>query len=81
MNRIGEIITTEDGKKFMILHQAIYEGKNYYACCGVTSDDMDLSEEFYLFEETKEDDKVYINQVEDPGFADFILKHLNLLQK
>ena len=38
-NRINQIITTESGNKYMILHQAIYEGQNFFVCCGVEAND------------------------------------------
>ncbi len=78
-NRINQIITTEDGSKYMILHQAIYEGQNYYVCCGVEAND-DLNENFYLFKEVKGKD-TSIERVEDEAMAKFILEHLDLMEK
>lgn len=77
-NRINQIITTVDNNKYMILHQAIYNGQNYYVCCGVDSNES-LNEEFYLLEEIKDNDKVFVKAVEDENMAKFILKHLNLM--
>ena len=78
-NRINQIITTEDGSKYMILHQAIYEGHIYYVCCGVEAND-DLNENFYLFKEVKGKD-TSIERVEDEAMAKFILEHLDLMEK
>ena len=77
-NRINQIITTTDNSQYMILHQAIYNGENYYVCCGVEANE-ELNDVFYLLKETKENDKVYVELVEDEGMAKFILKHLNLV--
>lgn len=79
-NRINQVITTDNGK-FMILHQAIYNNQNYYVCCGVDSDETDVNEDFYLFEEIKQDDGVFIKFVEDEKMAKFILEHLNIVEK
>mgnify|MGYP007069883117 CR=1 FL=1 len=79
-NRINEIITLENGSKYMILHQAIYEGNNYYVCCGVEEND-DLNDTFYLFKETKNDDTASVEIVEDKKMAQFILEHLDLMEK
>ena len=79
-NRINQIITTKDGSKYMILHQAIYEGQNYYVCCGVEPDD-DLNENFYLFKEVKGSTETSIEIVEDQKMAKFILEHLDLMEK
>ena len=80
-NRINQVITLENGNKFMILHQAIYDNHNYYVCCGVTEDEKDVKEEFYLFEEVKQDDKAFIQIVEDDKMAKFILEHLDLIDE
>ena len=79
-NRINQIITTVDGSKYMILHQAIYEGQNYYVCCGVEAND-DLNETFYLFKEVKNNGTSSIEIVEDEAMAKFILEHLDLMEK
>ena len=78
-NKINQIITIEDGSKYMILHQAIYDGKNYYVCCGVEPNE-DLNENFYLFVETKEESETYIEIVRDEALAKFILEHLDLYE-
>ena len=79
-NRINQIVTTEEGNKFMILHQAVYSNKNYYVCNGVDTETGDLDDNFYLFEEVKEDGKTTLNIVEDEKLAKFLLKHLNLIE-
>ena len=78
-NRINQIITAENGNKYMILHQAIYEGQNFYVCCGVEAND-DLNDNFYLFKEVK-GNTTSIELVEDEALASFILKHLDLMDK
>ena len=77
-NRINQIITTSTDKQYMILHQAIYDGNNYYVCCDVETNE-DLTDNYRLLKEVKENDKVYVEPVEDEGLAKFILKHLNLI--
>ena len=78
-NRINQIITTESVNKYMILHQAIYEGQNFFVCCGVEAND-DLNDTFYLFKEVK-GNTTSIELVEDEALANFILKHLDLMDK
>ena len=80
-NRINQIITTEGDAKFLVLHQAIYNNANYYVCCAVEKDESDVKEDFYLFEEVKENGEVFIKLVEDDKMAKFILEHLDLLEK
>ena len=77
-NRINQIITVESGKQYVILHQAIYDGNNYYVCCNVGADET-LTDNYRLVKEVKQNDEVYVELVEDEGLAKFILKHLNII--
>lgn len=80
-NRINQVITIEGGKKFMILHQAIYNSTNYYVCTAVTEDETDLTDDFVLFEEVKNGDKYFLKIVEDEEMAKFIFEHLDLMDE
>ncbi|MBR1376926.1 MAG: hypothetical protein IJ565_03850 [Bacilli bacterium] len=80
-NKINQIITTADGDKFMILHQAIYNNQNYFVCCSVDAEETDVKEDFYLFEEVKDGEQTYIKIVEDDSMAKFILEHLDLMDE
>ena len=52
-NRINQVITTENGDKFLILHQAIYNNTNYYVCCAVEKDESDVKELLKYYNNTK----------------------------
>lgn len=78
-NRINQVMTLDNGKKYIILHQAIYNNENYYVCNGVTEDGNDINDEFLLLHEFKDNDKLTVELVEDADLSQFILKHLNLL--
>lgn len=78
-NRINKILTLENGKELMVLHQAIYNDDNYLVCTEVINNEQDLSEEPILVHEIKNDEGFSIEVVEDPELAEFILKHLNLI--
>lgn len=80
-NRIDQIITIENGQKYMILHQAIYNGTNYYVCTAVTEDETDLTDNFVLFEEVKDNDKYFLKIVEDENMAKFIFQHLDIVDE
>ncbi len=79
-NRINQIVTLENGNKYMILHQAIYNNSNYFVCCSVDKEETKLVDDFYLFEETKDGDDTYIQVVQDANMAKFIFEHLNLME-
>jgi len=78
-NRINKILTLENGKKLMVLHQAIYNDDNYLVCSEVVDNDQDLSDEPILVHEIKSEDGIEIEIVEDSDLAEFILQHLNLM--
>lgn len=78
-NRINQVMTLEDGRKYVILHQAIYNNDNYYVCSGVTDDENDVTEEFQLLHEMKNGEDISVELVSDPTLAKFILEHLNLI--
>ena len=78
-NRINKILTLENGKKLMVLHQAIYNDDNYLVCSEVVDNDQDLSDEPILVHEIKSEGGIEIEIVEDSDLAEFILQHLNLM--
>lgn len=78
-NRINKILTLENGLKLMVLHQAIYNNDNYLVCSEVINDGQDLSDDQFLVHEIKEGENITLKVVDDPELAEFIFKHLNLI--
>ena len=75
-NRINKIITLKDGKKYIILNQAIYKDTNYFFVVGVTENGEDVTEEFRIVEEVKKDSKKYIRDVKDEKLIQLLSKYL-----
>ena len=77
-NRINHIITLDNGKKYFILKQAIYKGDNFFVAAEVTGDEQNLTNNFLILHETKEDGKSIVRVEQDKEVLAIILKHLDL---
>lgn len=75
-NRINKIMTLKDGKKYIVLNQAIYKGTNYFFVVRITEDENDVTDEFRIIEEVLKDDKRYIRNVEDEKMIELLSKYL-----
>ena len=77
-NRINKIMTLTDGKKYIILNQAIYKETNYLFVVRVSEDLTNIEEEFRIIEEVKKDDKRYIRDVKDEKMIQLLSKYLQI---
>lgn len=77
-NRINKIMTLADGKKYIILNQAIYKETNYFFVVRVSEDLANIEEEFRIIEEVKKDDKRYIRDVKDEKMIQLLSKYLQI---
>lgn len=77
-NRINKIMTLTDGKKYIILNQAIYKETNYFFVVRVSDDLANIEEEFRIIEEIKKDDKRYIRDVKDEKMIQLLSKYLQI---
>lgn len=75
-NRINKIMTLKDGKKYIILNQAIYKETNYFFVVGITNDGEDVTEEFRIVEEIKKNGKKFIRDVRDAKMIQLLSKYL-----
>lgn len=77
-NRINKIMTLTDGKKYIILNQAIYKENNYFFVVRVSDDLVNIEEEFRIIEEVKKDGKRYIRDVKDEKMIKLLSKYLQI---
>ena len=77
-NRINKIMTLTDGKKYIILNQAIYKETNYFFVVKVSDDLVNIEEEFRIIEEIKKDGKRYIRDVKDEKMIKLLSKYLQI---
>lgn len=75
-NRINNIMTLKNGKKYAVVNQAIYRNVNYYFVVGVTDDEEDLTEEFRIIEEVNKDGKKFVKDVKDKKLIELLAKYL-----
>lgn len=73
-NRINQVITLENGKKYFILKQAVYKKENYFVTAEVTDDEKDLKDNFLVFHKTMENGTDYVHIENDPKVLEVILK-------
>ncbi|MEG2321946.1 MAG: hypothetical protein RSB71_00450 [Bacilli bacterium] len=81
INRINQLMTLADGKKYAVVKQAIYKNENYYAVVRVNEDEQSINEEYAILHELMYNDQMCIEKVEDPEMIKFISKYLGLDEK
>lgn len=77
-NRINNVVTLENGKKYFILKQAIYMNENYFVVAETNESEDDLKENFLILHETKQGDDTFVQVEKDPEVLQTILKHLDI---
>lgn len=75
-NKINKIMHLKNGAKYLILNQAIYQGKNYYFAVRVSDDEEDIIDEFQMLSEEVRDGKMYVSTVKDPDTLKLLAEYL-----
>lgn len=75
-NRINKVLTLRNGKKYVVLNQAIYRQENYFFVVGVTDDEEDLTDEFRIVQEVEKDGKKFVKDIHDPQLLNLLAKYL-----
>lgn len=75
-NRINKVLTLRNGKKYVVLNQAIYKQENYFFVVGVTDDEEDLTDEFRIVQEVEKDGKKFVKDIHDPQLLNLLAKYL-----
>ena len=75
-NKINKIMHLKNGAKYLILNQAIYQGKNYFFAVRVSDDEEDIIDEFQMLSEEVRDGKKYISKVKDPDTLKLLAEYL-----
>ncbi|MBQ8234568.1 MAG: hypothetical protein IJZ36_03185 [Bacilli bacterium] len=76
-NRINQVIKIDEYTKYLILRQAIYNNDNYFVCVRLI--DNELSEDFELLHEIKDNGNVYVELVTEEKTYNLLLRKLGLL--
>ena len=78
-NRIHQVMELENGKKYVVIKQAIYKGHNYFVAARLTDDEEDVLEEFVMFEEVEQAGESAVLEVKDPNICKMVCKYVGLL--
>ena len=74
-NRINSILELENGEKYVVLNQAVYQERNYYLVAKTTDDENDITGDIKFCEETHEDGILAIKLVKDTKLIALLSKY------
>lgn len=77
-NRINQVMELENGKKYVVVKQAIYKNHNYFVTARLTDDENDVLEEYVIFEEVDYNGKKSVQKVTDGNVFNMIVKYVGL---
>lgn len=81
INRINQVMELADGKKYVVVKQAIYKSKTYYVCLRVTDDEENVLEELVVFEEVDYNNQKSVQKVKDQNILKLVLEYVGLLNE
>ena len=69
----NQLITLDDGKKYIITEEKMYEDNKFYLMAGVKEDESDLNNQFQIAREVIFEGDTYLEEVDDPELLSKIL--------
>ena len=66
----------ENGKKYIVIKQAVYKCHNYYVSARLTDDEEDILEEYVIFEEVDYNGKKAVLEVKDADLYKLVAKYV-----
>ena len=76
-NRINSVLELANGEKYVVINQAIYQGRNYFLVGKTTQDEQSLSGEIKIVEEVMKDGMLGIKLVDDTKLLELLTKYLD----
>ncbi len=80
-NRINQVMELADGKKYIVIKQAIYKGDNYFVSMPLTDDEEDVTDEIIVFQEIEHEGKRSVQKVKDPNLFSLVCKYVGVLEE
>lgn len=77
-NKIGQVMCLANGKKYVVMKQAVYKGNNYFVAALLTEDEEDVLDEIEFFQSIEVDGKESVQKVKDKNLIELISKHVGL---
>lgn len=78
INHIHEKMTLEDGRKYVVIKQAVYKNDNYYVAARLTEDEQDVQEEYKIFHEIIVEGETRVEEVSDPKVFKLVASYVGL---
>ena len=70
-----------DGRKYVVIKQAIYKGNNYFVSMRLTDDEEDVLDEIVVFQEVEHEGQKSVQKVKDPNLFSVICKYVGVLDE
>ncbi len=80
-NRINQVMELADGRKYVVIKQAIYKGNNYFVSMRLTEDEEDVLDEIVVFQEVEHEGQKSVQKVKDPNLFSVICKYVGALDE
>ena len=80
-NRINQVMELADGRKYVVIKQAIYKGNNYFVSMRLTDDEEDVLDEIVVFQEVEYEGQKSVQKVKDPNLFSVICKYVGVLDE
>lgn len=77
-NHIHDKMTLEDGRKYVVVKQAVYKNENYYVAARLTDDETDVKDEYKVFHEIVIEGETRVEEVSDPTIFNLIISYVGL---
>ncbi len=68
-----QIVTLEDGEKYIISSETVYNNDKYFLMAGVLEDESDLNNEFQIAKEIINGADTYLEEVEDQSLIETLI--------
>lgn len=78
VNHIHEKMTLEDGRKYIVIKQAVYKKDNYYVAARLSENEEDIIDEYKVFHEIIIEGENRVEEVADNTIFQLILSHVGL---
>ena len=80
-NRINQVMELADGRKYVVIKQAIYKGNNYFVSMRLTDDEEDVADEIIVFQEVEHEGQKSVQKVTDPNLFSLVCKYVGVLDE
>ena len=76
-NRINSVLELANGENYVVINQAIYQGKSYFLVAKTTDNQEDLTGEIKIVEEVMQNGMLGVKIVSDPKILELLTKYLD----